>query len=164
MVATWVPAYVALGSNLDDPQQQIRRALELLASLPETRLVLTSRLYRTVPLGPQDQPEFINAAAGLLTQLSARDLLAHLKGIEASMGRASPTVRWGPRRIDLDLLVHGNAQINEDGLTVPHPGVPSRNFVLYPLLDIAPELIVPGHGPVISLARRVAAAGVVAVT
>ena len=96
MVATWVPAYVALGSNLDDPQQQIRRALELLASLPETRLVLTSRLYRTVPLGPQDQPEFINAAAGLLTQLSARDLLGHLKGIEASMGRASPTVPIPP--------------------------------------------------------------------
>lgn len=80
------------------------------------------------------------------------------------MGRASPTVRWGPRRIDLDLLVYGYARINEDGLTVPHPGVPSRNFVLYPLLDIAPELIVPGHGPVISLARHVAAAGVVAVT
>lgn len=164
MGLNWVPAYIALGSNLDDPQQQIREALKRLATLPDTRLVLHSRLYRAAPLGPQNQPEFINAAAGLLTRLSPRDLLFELKGIEASMGRASAGVRWGPRRIDLDLLVHGSAQLNEDGLTVPHPGVPSRNFVLYPLLDIAPELIVPGHGPVRLLARRVAATGIVAVS
>lgn len=159
MTPFWVPAYIAVGSNLDDPLAQVRLALERLRTLEASRLISVSRLYRTAPLGPQDQPEFINAVAGLLTQLQPRELLQALKQLEADMGRAAPVVRWGPRRIDLDLLVHGAARIDDADLVVPHRGVPERNFVLYPLRDIAPDLIVPGHGSVASLAARVGAAG-----
>ena len=154
-----VPAYIAIGSNLDRPIQQVAAAFEQLAQIEGCRLISRSRLYRTAPLGPQDQPEFVNAAAGMLCQIGARELLTALKAIETSMGRAGPTVRWGPRRIDLDLLVYGSEQIAEPGLTIPHPGVPVRNFVLYPLLDIAPDLLVPGHGRVRELAARAGAAG-----
>ena len=154
-----VPAYIAIGSNLDTPAQQVSTAFERLARIQGCRLICRSRLYRSVPLGPQDQPEFVNAAAGILCQITARELLTALQAIERSMGRAEPTVRWGPRRIDLDLLVYGSERIDEPGLTVPHPGVPARNFVLYPLLDIAPDLLVPGHGRVRDLAGRVGAAG-----
>ncbi|HEY6643430.1 2-amino-4-hydroxy-6-hydroxymethyldihydropteridine diphosphokinase [Povalibacter sp.] len=161
MSSLWMPAYVAIGSNLDDPLAQVRMALQRLQALEASCLVSSSRLYRSVPLGPQEQPGFINAVAGLLTQLEPRELLLRLKRIEADMGRTSPVVRWGPRRIDLDLLVYGSVQINEGDLVVPHPGVHERNFVLYPLRDIAPDLIVPGHGSVAGLAARVGAAGLV---
>ncbi len=164
MQSVWMPAYVALGSNLDDPSAQIRAALLRLQTLEATRLVSTSRLYRSAPLGPQDQPEFVNAAAGLLTHLEPRELLVRLKQVEADMGREVPVRRWGPRRIDLDLLVYGTQRIDEPDLIVPHPGVPERNFVLYPLRDIAPDLIVPGQGSVTSLAARVGSAGLVPVS
>ena len=155
----WTPAYVALGSNLDEPTTQIAAAFAALGALPDSRLIARSRLYRSEPLGPQSQPEFVNAAAGLLTQLTPQALLEALKGIEAQMGRAQPVVRWGPRRIDLDLLVYGEARIAEERLTIPHPGVPSRNFVLYPLCDIAPTLVIPGHGRASVLAARAGSAG-----
>lgn len=161
MSPLWTPAYVAIGSNLDDPVAQVRAAFQHLAALEGTRLIAASRLYRSVPLGPQDQPEFINAAAGALTRSSPHEFLAQLKQIERAMGRDTPVVRWGPRRIDLDLLMYGNQQIAEADLTLPHPGVPARNFVLYPLRDIAPEIIVPGHGTVAILAERVGDAGLV---
>ena len=138
---------------------QIERAFAALSELPGTRLIARSRRYRTQPLGPQDQPEFVNAAAGLLTQLNARELLVALKNLERTLGRDVPVVRWGPRRIDLDLLVHADAQISESDLVVPHPGLPERNFVLYPLSDIAPDLHVPGHGRIRQLAARVGPAG-----
>jgi 2-amino-4-hydroxy-6-hydroxymethyldihydropteridine diphosphokinase len=157
--ATWFPAYVALGSNLDGPATQIERAFVALSELSDCRLIARSRLYRTQPLGPQDQPEFVNAAAGLLTKLSPRELLLALKNLERTLGRDVPVVRWGPRRIDLDLLVHADAQISESDLVVPHRGLPERNFVLYPLCDIAPDLHVPGHGRVSQLAARSGAAG-----
>nr|WP_298723882.1 2-amino-4-hydroxy-6-hydroxymethyldihydropteridine diphosphokinase [uncultured Steroidobacter sp.] len=160
----WFPAYVALGSNLDQPLVQIERAFTALAQLPNVRLIARSRLYKTQPLGPQDQPEFINAAAGLLTTLSPRELLVELKRLERELGRAQPIVRWGPRVIDLDLLVYADAQISETDLTVPHSGLPQRNFVLYPLCDLAPELLVPGHGRVRQLAARVGGAGLVPFT
>jgi 2-amino-4-hydroxy-6-hydroxymethyldihydropteridine diphosphokinase len=159
MTALWTPAYVAIGANLDDPAARVREAFEKLAELPRTRLIARSRLYRSVPLGPQDQPEFVNAAAGLLTQLSAAELLTDLKSLERVLGRATPIVRWGPRRIDFDLSVFGSERIQSETLTVPHPGVPVRNFVLYPLLDIAPELAVPGHGRIRELAAGVSAEG-----
>lgn len=155
----WTPAYVAIGSNLDEPIAQVEAAFVELAGLSQCRLVARSRLYRTRPLGPQDQPEFVNAAAGLLTTASPRELLTALKRLEARMGREQPVVRWGPRRIDFDLLVHGSERVSEPDLVVPHPGVPERNFVLYPLLDIAPALLIPGHGRVSTLAARVGAAG-----
>lgn len=151
----WTPAYIAIGSNLDDPAKQVELAFDELKALSHSRLIARSRLFRSIPLGPQDQPAFINAVAGVLTQCAPRELLISLKDIEARMGRARPSVRWGPRRIDLDLLVHGDARIHEDDLTVPHPGIPVRNFVLYPLLDIAPSLLVPGLGQVSALANRV---------
>jgi 2-amino-4-hydroxy-6-hydroxymethyldihydropteridine diphosphokinase len=156
---TWFPAYVAIGSNLDDPPAQVCTALESLSRLPGCRLIAQSRLYRTRPLGPQDQPEFVNAAAGLLTKLGPRDLFDALKGIEAAQGRAHPVVRWGPRRIDLDLLLHADARIDDPDLKIPHHGLTERNFVLYPLRDIAPDLLVHGHGRIRELAARAGSDG-----
>jgi 2-amino-4-hydroxy-6-hydroxymethyldihydropteridine diphosphokinase len=159
MVPFWRPAYVAIGSNLNHPQARVQEAFERLATLPATRLLHRSRLYRTRPMGPQDQPDFVNAAAGLLTQLGARQLLQSLLQIETGMGR-SRQQRWGPRVIDLDLVwMHGET-IDEPGLTVPHPGVSTRNFVLYPLADIAPTLAIPGHGKVSDLLRAVGNDGI----
>ena len=159
MTASWTPAYVALGSNLDDPSAQVGRAFDALATLPDTRLVARSPSYRSPPLGPVSQPDFVNAAAGLLTRLAPRALLDALKSLEAALGREAPVVRWGPRRIDLDLLVHGAARVEEQGLSVPHPGLAERAFVLLPLADIAPDLEVPGLGRVRSLAARVDSQG-----
>jgi 2-amino-4-hydroxy-6-hydroxymethyldihydropteridine diphosphokinase len=105
-------------------------------------------------MGPPDQPEFVNAAAGLLTRLPAPDLLRELQAIETGMGRVPPPVRWGPRLIDLDLLVHGQQVSREPTLVLPHPGIHERNFVLYPLADIAPTLLIPGHASVAELARQ----------
>jgi 2-amino-4-hydroxy-6-hydroxymethyldihydropteridine diphosphokinase len=155
---SWCPAYVAIGSNLDDPRDRVQEALARLATLPETRSLLRSRLYKTRPMGPQDQPDFVNAAAGLLTQLPARELLGALLRIEESMGRKRQQ-RWGPRVIDLDLIWMMGETIVEPGLTLPHPGVSMRNFVLYPLADIAPTLVIPGHGNVSELLRAVGDAG-----
>jgi 2-amino-4-hydroxy-6-hydroxymethyldihydropteridine diphosphokinase len=155
----WIPAYVAIGSNLDDPLSQVQAAFDALAGLKRSRLIARSRLYRARPLGPRDQPDFINAAAGLLTLLSPRELLEALKQIEAALGRQAPTVRWGPRKIDLDLLLHGNARLNEADLVIPHAGLPRRNFVLYPLCDIAPDLIVAAQGRIKDLAARVGSDG-----
>lgn len=159
--ACWVPAYVALGSNLDDPLQQVAAAFQALRQLPQTRLVLRSRCYRTRPLGPQDQPDYINAAAGLLTLLSARALFTHLQAIETALGRTRDGRRWGPRRIDLDLLLYGELTLAEADLSIPHPGLAQRNFVLYPLCDIAPSLTPPGQPSIQTLAARVEATGLV---
>ena len=159
MEALWVPAYIAVGSNLDDPLHQVRRGLDALAELPRSRQIARSRWYRTAPLGRQDQPEFVNAAAGILTQLSPRELLVAAKQLELTLGRQPVIERWGPRRIDFDLIVYGADVINETDLVIPHPGAPVRNFVLYPLLDIAPDLFVPGHGRVRELAQRVGSSG-----
>ena len=150
---------MAIGSNLSDPHARVLEAFEWLATLSATCSVLRSRLYKTQPMGPQDQPHFVNAAAGLLTQLTARELLEGLLGIEQAMGRHRQE-RWGPRVIDLDLIWMPGEPIDEPGLTVPHPGVSTRNFVLYPLADIAPTLAIPGHGNVSELARRAGGDGI----
>jgi 2-amino-4-hydroxy-6-hydroxymethyldihydropteridine diphosphokinase len=155
----WVPAYVALGSNLDDPLVQVERALQQLARLPRTRCVLRSSLYRSRPLGPVQQPDFINAVAGLLTELDPTALLAELQQLEAQLGRERPAVRWGPRRIDLDLLVHGTDTIRQPDLELPHPGIAERAFVLVPLAEFAPDLEVPGVGRVRRLVSRVDCTG-----
>jgi 2-amino-4-hydroxy-6-hydroxymethyldihydropteridine diphosphokinase len=156
---TWVPAYVAIGSNLDDPPAQVSAAFDALARLEGSRLIARSNLYRTRPLGPADQPDFVNAAAGLLTTLTSRELFVALKRIEVEHGRAHPVVRWGPRRIDLDLLLHGDDRIDEPDLTIPHRGLTQRNFVLYPLRDIAPDLLIHGHGRIRELAARAGSEG-----
>jgi 2-amino-4-hydroxy-6-hydroxymethyldihydropteridine diphosphokinase len=159
MDALWRPAYVAVGSNLNYPRERVLEACERIRALPATRLEMRSRLYLTRPMGPQDQADFINAAAGLLTQMDARELLAALLGIERAMGRVRAE-RWGPRLIDLDLVWMVGQPIEELGLTLPHPGVSMRNFVLYPLDDIAPALDIPGHGRVRDLKLRSGSQGI----
>jgi 2-amino-4-hydroxy-6-hydroxymethyldihydropteridine diphosphokinase len=151
---------VALGSNLSDPPSQIENALRALAALPGSMLVLRSALWRSRPLGPQDQPEFVNAAAGLLTDKDPRGLLADLQALERHLGKTEPAVRWGPRVIDLDLLAFADLVADEPGLTLPHPGLHRRNFVLYPLAEIAAELWVPGLARVGRLRDRVSPAGI----
>lgn len=157
--AQWTPAYVALGSNLQQPIQQVRRALDELAALDATRLILRSSLYRSAPLGPQDQPPFVNAVAGLLTQLSAGELLLRLQAIERRMGRRTPIQHWGPRIIDLDILLHGDARSDTLELKLPHPGLMLRSFVLVPLAEIAPQLVLPAGLIAAAAARRVGCDG-----
>ncbi len=147
----WLPAYIGIGSNLDSPRQQVERAIQQLAKVRGTRLVASSSLYRSAPLGSVDQPDFINAVAALVTRLDAVELLAELQDIEVRSGRQRDDTRWGPRVLDLDLLVYADRTIDEPGLSVPHPGIAARNFVLLPLRQIAPELAVPGLGRVASL-------------
>ena len=155
----WVPAYVGIGSNLDDPRKQVERALAALADLDASRLIAASGRYRSAPLGPPDQPWYVNAAAGLITQLEPEPLLQALKEIEATLGRRPLRQRWGPRRIDLDLLMYGAVELATPALTVPHPGLTTRSFVLYPLADFAAEVEVPGRGRVADLLRDVPLAG-----
>ena len=158
-VAIWQPAYIGLGSNLQDPRTQVARACAGLQALAATRLVRVSPLYRSRPFGPVPQPDFINAVAGLLTQLDPRTLLGQLQALERGQGRPAQRERWGPRIIDLDLLVYGRERREEPGLTLPHRGIVERNFVLYPLCDLAPDLDVPGLGRVAELKGRLASAG-----
>ena len=142
----WYPAYVGLGSNLHGPAGQLQAAIEMLGTLARTRLIAQSSLYRSAPFGGIEQPDFMNAAVSLLTQLTAQELLAEMR-----RGRDRDEVRWGPRVLDLDLLVYGGMTIAEPDLVVPHPGIAERNFVLLPLQEIAPELVIPGLGRLASL-------------
>lgn len=154
-------AYVGLGSNLADPGHQVRRALEALDRLPETRLMAASALYATAPVGPQDQPDYVNAAARLETRLSPPDLLAALLSIEARQGRRRDGTRWGPRILDLDLLLHGARVLDLPGLRLPHPEMGRRAFVLVPLADVAPPgLPIPGQGTLEQLLRACPQGGV----
>jgi 2-amino-4-hydroxy-6-hydroxymethyldihydropteridine diphosphokinase len=155
----WHPAYVGLGSNLDDPAQQVRRALVALSELPDTRLYRKSSLYGSRPLGGLAQPAYVNAVAGLLTQLGVHPLFDALRALEIRLGRAPERVRWAPRRIDLDLLLYPQLRLHEPALTLPHPGLLVRNFVLWPLAEVAPELNIPGEGGIAELAARVGREG-----
>ena len=146
MTERWYPAYVGLGSNLQEPERQLEDAFELLAGILRTRLIKKSSLYRSAPFGGVEQPDFVNAAAALMTRLSAAELLIELQRIENERGRERGDVQWGPRVLDLDLLVYSNQKINDHDLIVPHPGIRERNFVLLPLGEVAPGLIIPGLG------------------
>jgi 2-amino-4-hydroxy-6-hydroxymethyldihydropteridine diphosphokinase len=159
MSPIWRAAYAAIGSNLNNPRERVLEALTRLSQVPSMQSVLASRLYRSHPMGPQDQPEFVNAAAGFVTQLNARELLDAMLDIERSMGRTRAE-RWGPRVIDLDLIWMVGAATEQPGLSLPHPGVSSRNFVLYPLADIAPMLKIPGLGLVLDLKSAAGDAGI----
>jgi 2-amino-4-hydroxy-6-hydroxymethyldihydropteridine diphosphokinase len=156
----WYPAYVGVGSNLDDPAMQVQRALAALASLPRSRLLRRSSLYGSKPMGPTAQPDFVNAAAAVLTQLQVAEFFAQLRQLEQALGRTPPRERWGPRLIDLDLLLFAQQCVDSEQLRLPHPGIVERNFVLYPLAELAPELTVPGRGLVAELAARVGPAGI----
>src|SRR5438128_1414146 len=124
---TWTPAYVALGSNLDHPAAQLTAAVECIKQIPDTRLILKSSFYKSAPLGPQDQPEFVNAVVAVLTKLDATSLLAELQAIEKRMGRVPLAQRWGARVIDLDILLHGELRSNSSELQLPHPEMQKRN-------------------------------------
>lgn len=148
MTEHWYPAYVGLGSNLQEPTRQLENAFELLAEIPATRLIRKSSLYRSAPFGGVQQPDFVNAAAALMTRLSAAELLRELQRIEDAQGRERGDIRWGPRVLDLDLLVYSDQKIDTPDLIIPHPGVGERNFVLLPLGEVAPGLNIPGLGQI----------------
>ena len=140
-----VLATLGLGANLNDPAAQVEYALDELDRLPVTRLVARSSLYASAPVGHVDQPDFVNAVAQVETALSPRALLAALLDIEHRHGRTR-SFRNAPRTLDLDLLLYGDARFHEDGLTLPHPRMHERAFVLQPLLEIAPDVTIPGRG------------------
>ena len=145
-------AFVGLGSNLGDREGSICRALDALATLPQTALVGVSRLRETDPVGIRDQPRFLNGAAELETGLGPRELLEALLGIERDLGRDRASVpAGGPRAIDLDLLVYDDLEVHADGLEIPHARLAERRFVLEPLAELDPALYVPGSGPVETL-------------
>jgi 2-amino-4-hydroxy-6-hydroxymethyldihydropteridine diphosphokinase len=146
-----VRAYVGLGANLGDREATLRSALEQLRAEPDVRVTAVSTFLDTAPVGIVDQPRFLNAAAAVETDLGARGLLDRLLGIERRLGRTRESRRFGPRTIDLDLLLYGDEQIDEPGLQVPHPRLHERLFALEPLAELEPDLFVPGRGPLASL-------------
>lgn len=151
-----VDAFVGLGANLGDAAASVRAAIGALGELPDTRLLAASRLYASPAWGREDQPDFVNAVAWLRTSMAARELLEGLLAIERAFGRErGGGERWGPRTLDLDLLLYGDVQIDEPGLQVPHPYLHRRAFALLPLLEIAPDASIRGVGPARDAALRV---------
>lgn len=145
------PVWLALGSNLADPLQQVQNALDALAAIPQTRVVAISSFYRTPPYGPQDQPDYLNAVVELATALQPDALLDHTQRVEQEQGRVRKDHRWGPRTLDLDILLFDRQTIASDRLTVPHYDMHNRAFMLVPLLEIAPSITLPDGTPVASL-------------
>ena len=138
-------AYVGLGANLGDRAATLRRAIELLAAHPRVEQVSVSELRETEPVGVVGQPRFLNGVAAVETTLSPRELLDLLLGVERALGRVRGE-RWGPRTVDLDLLLYGDEDVSEPGLRIPHPRLHERRFVLEPLAELAPDLAIPGRG------------------
>lgn len=136
-----IRTYIGLGSNLAHPIKQVQQALLALQTLPQTRLMASSSLYRSPPMGPQDQPDFINAVARLDTLLAPEPLLLALQTIELQQGRQRGSDRWGPRTLDLDIILYGELTLNTPTLTLPHSGLLERDFWLIPLFELAPQLI-----------------------
>ena len=147
-------AYIGVGANLGDREATIRAALAALDATPGIRVVAVSSFRETEPVGYVDQPQFLNAAAAVETELDARGLLDALLAVERGLGRTREGPRFGPRTIDLDLLLFGDLEVDEPGLTVPHPRLHERAFVLEPLTELDPEMVVPGRGPLESLRRN----------
>lgn len=142
-----IEAYIGLGSNLDNPAEQVRQARTAIAKQMHITEVAFSSLYASLPMGPQDQPDYVNAVMHISTDLDALDLLRVLQKIENDFGRVRKAERWGARTLDLDLLLYAERQITHPDLTVPHEGIAEREFVLYPLQEIAPDdLFIPGKG------------------
>ena len=152
-------AFIALGSNLQDPAAQIRRAFDEISALPEVRLIRTSSLYRTAPVGYDNQPDFINAVAEVSTSRAPHDLLRAILHIEHLHGRERPFPN-APRVLDLDLLLYDDLILDSAELTLPHPRMHQRGFVLMPLAEIAPQLMIPGEGMVAALVSQVRDQGV----
>lgn len=135
--------YLAIGSNLNEPLEQVAQAIAALKQIPQTQLVAQSSFYRTAPMGPQDQPDYLNLAVALETTLGAETLLDNTQLIELNQGRVRKDERWGPRTLDLDIMLFGDEIIKTERLTVPHYGLKKREFMLYPLAEIAPDLVFP---------------------
>ena len=151
--------YVGLGSNLSDPQKQIELAVASLTQIKNTTLDGVSSLYFSRPMGPQDQPDYMNAVASLTTDLNPLDLLNELQAIENNAGRVRKDNRWGARILDLDVLLYDNETINHERLTVPHYGLELREFVLLPLAELSPKLTLPNGKPVLALSQAIATNG-----
>lgn len=135
--------YIAIGSNLASPLEQVNAAVEAIGAIPESRIIHVSSFYRTPPLGPQDQPDYLNAAVALETALTPDALLNHTQRIELQQGRQRKAERWGPRTLDLDIMLFGQEIIHTENLTVPHYDMYNRGFMLWPLYEIAPNLCFP---------------------
>ena len=153
-----VTAYIGLGSNLADPVAQLKSARSAISALAQVKELAFSSFYHSPPMGPQDQPDYVNAVMAIATNLAALDLLRCLQKIEQEQGRVRGR-RWGERTLDLDLLLYGEQHINHPDLIVPHVGITQRAFVLYPLQEIAPALILPGLGTIDELVANCPLAG-----
>jgi len=153
-------AYIGLGSNLDNPEQQLRTAVAELDTLTGTRLAAVSSWYRSAPLGPAGQPDYINAVARIVTSLPPLALLRELQAVENRHGRVR-TRRWGPRTLDLDILLYGDCQLSTPELCIPHPQLALRNFVIYPLAELAPDLTLPDGTALARLLAKVTPEGIV---
>jgi len=149
-----VKVYIGLGSNLNDPESQLKKAIISLEMVPSTTVVRTSSFYKSKPVGPQDQPDYINAVVELDTELSAQVLMDYLQGIENEQGRVREQ-KWGPRTLDLDILLYGDEIIQGDHLEIPHVEMHKRGFVLVPLDEISPDCVIPGVGSVQTLLQQV---------
>lgn len=159
MTASITRAFVAIGSNLADPRSQVLAAFAALDALPGTRVIARSALYRTAPVGYADQPDFFNAVAAVETELPATALLDALLDVEQARGRVREFAN-GPRTLDLDVLLYGDMVYADARLTLPHPRMHERAFVLYPLNDIAPDVVIPGHGRVHDLMQACDSGGI----
>lgn len=147
-----VTAYIGLGGNLKNPLELLRSARNALSALPNVREIAFSSFYRSAPMGPSDQPDYVNAVMAVETSLPPRELMKSLQKIELTYGRVRTGPRWGPRTLDLDILLYGDVQLAEEGLTIPHGGIAEREFVLYPLAEIAPaQMEIPGKGKLSAL-------------
>lgn len=155
-----VTAYIGLGSNLENPALQLETALKNIEAIPGTSVVAVSRHYASKPLGPQDQPDYLNAVAKIRTELRPTELLRALQNIELQQGRTRG-IRWGARTIDLDILLYANIEMDTAELYIPHKEMSNRNFVLLPLADIAPELILPDGTALASLLANTSPEGIV---
>jgi 2-amino-4-hydroxy-6-hydroxymethyldihydropteridine diphosphokinase len=158
-VLTYETAFVALGSNLSEPEAQVNSGFAALAVMPASRVIARSSLYRSAPIGYANQPDFVNAVAAIETALAPRPLLDALFAIERRHGRVREFPN-APRTLDLDVLLYGDMHLEERGLTIPHPRMHERAFVLLPLAEIAPRCVIPGHGSVSELLRAIDASGV----
>lgn len=151
--------YIGIGANLDDPVRQVERSLTALEQLADVELGKTSSLYLSDPMGPANQPRYVNAVAELRTVLPALALLDSLQQIELNQNRER-SIRWGARTLDLDILLYGSHVIRSVRLTVPHPGIAERSFVLMPLVEIAPDIVIPGAGSAAVLLQAVPGPGI----
>lgn len=147
-------SYIAIGSNQAKPVEQARQAIIALNNIKDTTVITCSSLYSSAPMGPQDQPDYVNAVAKVDTALSAIELLDALQQIEKNQGRERKAERWGPRTLDLDIILYANDEINNERLTVPHYGMQKREFVLYPLFEIAPTLVMPNGTSLIDMLKH----------